>query len=180
MHLTKILKALQKSTILAILFASQAAWCQIHAEDALFKQMTASEKSYASGSQVALLQVGFSNEAYIQQVNASNANAEVLQAGIANVIDLNQVGYSISTRIVQLGADNFYHGDIEGNEVSLNFAQLGYGNTISQSSLMINTGFSIIQEGDRNEIVQTGELSNTMGIKIHQQGYGMKLIMKSN
>lgn len=135
----------------------------------------------ASENAILLTQKGTSNEAYIQQVSISGSvDVKALQAGEGNHINLVQSGYYNVIRIDQDGAGNRYDADIQGEDVKIDIVQHGFENILFESLLLNNTDFTIIQQGDRNEITHTGILSNSSGIQIRQQGSDMKLIIQTN
>jgi hypothetical protein len=165
----------------ALMFLSAIACCQFasaQSEEALLEQM---QTNITPLTEVLVTQHGKGNEAFIQQVDPANSNGiETLQAGKENLIDISQAGYYNVITITQQGSNNLYDADIEGDNVRIDIKQHGHENIISQSLFLYNTGFSIIQNGDGNEIIQTGSASNSMGIQIQQHGSGMRLVIQSN
>ena len=166
-----------KSGILIVVMAmAQSLFAQ--SEESLLEQMQSNKNPL---TEVSVTQHGSGNEAFIQQVDQSNSNGiETLQSGKENMIDISQAGYYNVITITQQGSNNLYDADIEGDNVRIDIKQHGHENIISQSLFLYNTGFSIIQNGDGNEIIQTGTSSNSMGLQIQQHGSGMRLVIQSN
>ena len=139
------------------------------------------ERLLDSEAAAVLMQQGTGNEAFIQQVNTSGPlGVDAAQSGSANRIELMQEGYYNIIRVNQDGFGNRYEADINGHDVEIDLLQTGNENVIYQSLILINSGFSIWQSGDGNEIIHTGTMSNSPGIQIQQQGSGMKLLIQSN
>lgn len=148
-------------------------------EEAILQQMSTPETE-PSFNGVNITQNGTSNEAYIRQVShISSSAANTVQTGNENVIHLQQTGNHLTILVDQEGSDNFYQGDIEGEDARINIGQLGSGNLILQSLLLNISDISILQDGNGNEVQHTGA-SFGPGILIQQSGSGMKLIIESN
>ena len=137
------------------------------------------------GNDAFITQIGNNNGVeVIQDLKGSSSTnlVRVLQAGDANIAQLNQAGYLNQTLLLQDGNNNLYTLSLEGSENTFVIKQIGNDNVINQQ--LTNTTqmyIELIQEGNGNEITHIQDGLSSHELIIRQVGNGLKMeIIQSN
>jgi len=132
-----------------------------------------------SGNEAFITQIGNDNDVgVIQELGGNNSSnvVRVLQAGDANIAQINQEGFLNQTILLQDGNNNLYTLSLEGSENTFVIKQLGNDNVINQQ--LTNTTqmyIELIQEGNNNEITHIQDGLSSHELIIRQVGNGLKM-----
>lgn len=126
-------------------------------------------------------QVGNANELSLlqEQIGAEGNLAKVLQQGDANAVFITQAGAANQLILLQKGELNEFDLIANGHENTTFAIQNGTQNTIVQRLIQSNRIHSeLIQIGNNNLIITELQGINNRGLRIRQEGNGMKAIVR--
>lgn len=133
------------------------------------------------GNTTILQQVGNHNFVDIDQKQQGEAKinlVKVLQSGDYNQIFILQNGSGNQTAVIQRGQDNFYDLEVSGYNNDLVVVQDGDRNRVIQDLVSTNDlKIEVVQQGSDNEVIQNLNGNNTQEFKVIQIGDGLKAII---
>ncbi len=138
---------------------------------------------------------GIGNSTYVQQVGTENSVditqrqlgadrinlVRVLQSGDYNEVYILQNGSGNQTAVVQRGSENFYQLSVDGLDNQMAIIQEGDRNRIIQN--LENSDqlkIELVQQGSDNEIIQNLDSENNQQFKVIQIGDGLRAIINQN
>jgi hypothetical protein len=115
----------------------------------------------------------------LDNLSGRNNTAEIDQSGAGNLAVLLQLGDENTTTLLQDGNGNVFGARLAGSNNTLDVEQEGNNNLYLLDHVGDNLDIAPgIQQGDNNQAVQVGEVSQPFGVQ--QYGDGLRMIIRHN
>ena len=135
-------------------------------------------------NQSRVVQLGDKNAVLLLQSrmfpNSSNS-LTVLQSGDLNSAEVVLSGHETNAQFMQSGFNNHCELSLTADHTHLAVRQLGNDNSVLQKyTYLFDSDLEIIQDGNRNQIMQDIQVPAVVDMKITQHGSGMAMKMSSH